>query len=128
MKLVKVMQNQRRKPNGFNLVGAYNGGEMGEHSNESEAGESQEPEPGDDESVMEGIAAILAMGLAPSAQEAEICAFVNKRFARKTPAGGARGASGRPGAGAGARRDPPPPPRSLRHHLRELRPQGTWCR
>ena len=81
LKLVKVLQNQKRQSRGgLNLVDAYRG---------VECEDKQEPEYEEEEVDFEkGIAEILALDFAPDAQAAEINAFVIEKFVRRGPAGG----------------------------------------
>ena len=108
--LVRVLQNQNRQSRGgVNLVDAYGGVEY--------EGDQQEAEDENDVDTDTGIAEILALGLAPDEQAAEINAFVTKKFVRRGTAGGAP--RGRPERPTGPGRFPPrsasvparPPPR-----------------
>ena len=59
LKLVKVLQNQkRREKSGLNLVDAY-GGDSGEGDQQDEHGDDDEVD------IEDGLAAIYALGLAP---------------------------------------------------------------
>ena len=75
LKLVKVLQNQKRTARGgLNLVDAYRGVEY-----EDEQETTAEEEEMDHET---GIAEIMNLGLAPMEQAAEIITFATKKFAR----------------------------------------------
>ena len=74
LKLMKVLQNQKRQSKGgLNLVDAYRGVEREEDQQEVVDEE-------DDVDTDTGIAEIMALGLAPDAQAAEINAFVMRKF------------------------------------------------
>ena len=79
------MQNQKRTARGgLNLVDAYRGVEPEDERETAAAAEAEE----DEQETAAGIAEIMALGLAPMEQAAEINAFVTKMFARRGPAGG----------------------------------------
>ena len=111
LKMVKVLQNQKRKPGGINTVTERMGMQPGCGTDFGE----QEVE--EEEVEFPSMAEICAF-MANDPPAAEVNAFMKGRFVRKGPAGGSRGAGGRfqpgngggfkpGGAGAGAR----PPPR-----------------
>ena len=112
LKMVKVLQNQKRKPGGINAVT-----EQQRMGMQPAAGTDFGEEVEEEEVELPSMAEICAF-MASDPPAAEVNAFMKGRFVRKGPAGGQRGAGGRfqpgngggfkpGGAGAGAR----PPPR-----------------
>jgi len=78
LKLVKVLQSQKRHRGALNLVDAYSGVEYEEGQQDAE----DEGEVDTETAITE----IMALGLAPDVQAAEINAFVTKKCVRRGPA------------------------------------------
>ena len=66
LKLVKVMQNQRRKPRPLNLVDAFQGQEE-----QAQLVQQEQAQADDDAKTEAGLQDIFSMGLAPPEQSAE---------------------------------------------------------
>ena len=116
LKLIKLLQNQRRRPKSLSMADAYQQGvQQGAEDQQGDYGEQDEHSK--QAEFGQGLAEIYGLGLAPEEQAVEVNALMNKRFSCNVPP---RGRSARPPQrGAGFRRQPPrsasapvrPPPR-----------------
>ena len=115
LRLVKVLQHQKRRGRSFNLVDAY---QQGAPSADSQGDYGEQEERTEQAEFEHELAEIYSLGLAPEEQAVEVNALMNKRFSRY---GSPRGRSVQPpqrGAGfRGHSPDRPAPPCARRPEI-----------